>query len=171
METLALESLFNKVTGLRPASTQVFFYRTPPDDCFWNFSFFVVVVVYWMKRGVFHFWTCLVTAFESDEYNEFWIWKTILWEINDAVVAAWEHINDAVVAAWEHINDAVVAAWKHINDAAVAAWEHINDAVVAAWEHTFIRDNTWNLEEFLDWLTFGSKYSRMDLVKFVEDSL
>ena len=149
METLALESLFNKVTGLRPASTQVFFYRTPPDDYFWNFSFFVVVVVYWMKRGVFHFWTCLVTAFESDEYNEFWIWKTILWEINDAVVAAWEHINDAVVAAWEHINDAVVAAW----------------------EHTFIRDNTWNLEEFLDWLTFGSKYSRMDQVKFVEDSL
>ena len=116
----------------------MFFYRTPPDDCFWNFSFFVVVVVYWMKPGVFHFWTCLVTAFESDEYHEFWIWKTILWEINDAVVAAWEHINDAVVAAWEH---------------------------------TFIRDNTWNLEEFLDWLTFGSKYSRMDQIKFVEDSL
>ena len=30
-------------------------------------------------------------ALERDEYHELWIWKTLLCETNDPVVAAWEN--------------------------------------------------------------------------------
>ena len=40
--------------------------------------------------GFFYFSTCLVMAFERDEYHELCIWKTLPWETNDPVVVAWE---------------------------------------------------------------------------------
>ena len=103
MKTPALESPFNKITGLRsvalskndtirdvfqwilPNFQEPLFYGTPPDNRFW----------------IFHSFRCFLSPSEPIKtsfflflyvfYHWFWFWGMIIMNLKDTVVAAWKH--------------------------------------------------------------------------------